>query len=109
MDAGNSRATIAWVDSGSSGAVVLKGKFGILRHRPMPIASQILMLCDVGLQPHGRPNTTGDRIRKRPPGGHDDRCSSHFHAKSLAVFGDPDTVIGLVSLAVEMGMNPSLL
>ena len=30
----------------------------------------------------------------------------HFHGKSLAIFGDPDTVIGLVSLAVEMGMNP---
>nr|HRD17104.1 nitrogenase component 1 [Methanothrix soehngenii] len=31
----------------------------------------------------------------------------HFHGKSLAIFGDPDTVAGLVSLAVEMGMNPT--
>ena len=30
----------------------------------------------------------------------------HFHGKSLAIFGDPDTVIGMLSLAVEMGMNP---
>jgi nitrogenase molybdenum-iron protein beta chain len=30
----------------------------------------------------------------------------HFHGKSLAIFGDPDTVVGMLSLAVEMGMNP---
>jgi nitrogenase molybdenum-iron protein beta chain len=30
----------------------------------------------------------------------------HFHAKSLAIFGDPDIVIGMLSLAMEMGMNP---
>ncbi len=28
-------------------------------------------------------------------------------ARAWAIFGDPDTVAGLVSLAVEMGMNPT--
>jgi nitrogenase molybdenum-iron protein beta chain len=31
----------------------------------------------------------------------------HFHAKSVAIFGDPDLVIGLLSLVMEMGMNPA--
>lgn len=30
----------------------------------------------------------------------------HFHAKKVAVFGDPDVVNGLVSLILEMGMWP---
>jgi nitrogenase molybdenum-iron protein beta chain len=32
----------------------------------------------------------------------------HFHAKKVAIFGDPDIISGLTSLVLEMGMEPSL-
>lgn len=30
----------------------------------------------------------------------------YFHGKKVAIFGDPDTVLGLTSMALEMGMIP---
>ena len=32
----------------------------------------------------------------------------HFHAKKVAIFGDPDIIAGLTSLVLEMGMEPCL-
>jgi nitrogenase molybdenum-iron protein beta chain len=31
---------------------------------------------------------------------------SYFHKKSVAIYGDPDTVLGITSLVLEMGMIP---
>jgi nitrogenase molybdenum-iron protein beta chain len=33
-------------------------------------------------------------------------CHQYTYQKSVAIFGDPDTVLGLTSLALEMGMIP---
>jgi nitrogenase molybdenum-iron protein beta chain len=32
----------------------------------------------------------------------------HYHAKKVAIYGDPDIIAGLTSLVLEMGMEPSL-
>lgn len=32
----------------------------------------------------------------------------HFHAKKVAIFGDPDVITGLTSLVLEMGMDPTI-
>ena len=109
MDAGNSRATIALGrTAGASGAVVLKGKFGIPAViGPMPIGIRntdafvmsvsSLMGIPIPQEIEYERGRLVDMMTDAHP---------HFHAKSLAIFGDPDTVIGLVGLAVEMGMNP---
>jgi nitrogenase molybdenum-iron protein beta chain len=89
--------------------VVLKGKFGIPAViGPMPIGirntDELVMnvsrLMDVPV-PKEIEYERG-RLVDMMTDAH-----IHFHAKSLAVFGDPDTVIGLLSMAVEMGMNPA--
>ncbi len=79
VDAGNSRATIAL--GRTAGAVGSCGPEGQVRHtcghRPHAHRHpQYRCLCDERLQPHGRPHSAGDRVRARPAGGHDDRCSS---------------------------------
>lgn len=109
VDAGNSRATIVLGrTAGASGAIVLKGKFGIPAViGPMPIGIRntdemvmnISRLMDVPV-PKEIEYERG-RLVDMMTDAH-----IHFHAKSLAIFGDPDTVIGLLSMAVEMGMNP---
>jgi nitrogenase molybdenum-iron protein beta chain len=109
VDAGNSRATIALGrTAGASGAMILKGKFGIpAQIGPMPIGivntdmfvMNVSRLMEVPI-PKELENERG-RLVDMMTDAH-----PHFHAKSVAIFGDPDTVIGLVSLAVEMGMEP---
>ncbi|HOC66975.1 MAG TPA: nitrogenase component 1, partial [Methanothrix soehngenii] len=109
-DAANSRATIALGrTAGASGAMVLKGKFQIPAViGPMPIGIRnsdafvmnVSSLMDVPI-PQGIEEERG-RLVDMMTDAH-----PHFHGKSLAIFGDPDTVAGLVSLAVEMGMNPT--
>jgi len=109
IDAGNSRATIALGrTAGASGAVVLKGKFcipAVIGPMPIGIRNTDTFVMSVS-------SLMGVPI---PAGIEDERgrlvdmmtdAHLHFHAKSLAIFGDPDIVIGLLSLAVEMGMNP---
>ncbi len=32
----------------------------------------------------------------------------HYHAKKVAIYGDPDIILGLTSLVLEMGMEPSV-
>jgi nitrogenase molybdenum-iron protein beta chain len=109
-DAANSRATIALGrTAGASGAMVLKGKFQIPAViGPMPIGignsdafvMNVSSLMDVPI-PQEIEEERG-RLVDMMTDAH-----PHFHGKSLAIFGDPDTVVGLVSLAVEMGMNPA--
>ncbi len=109
IDAGNSRATIALGrTAGAAGAVVLKGKFGIPAViGPMPIGIRntdafvmnvsSLMGVTIPAEIEDERGRLVDMMTDAHP---------HFHAKSLAVFGDPDTVVGLLSIAMEMGMNP---
>ena len=109
IDSGNSRATIAFGrTAGAAGAVVLKGKFGIPAViGPMPIGIRntdafvmnVSSLMDVPIP--AEIEYERGRLVDMMTDAH-----PHFHAKSLAIFGDPDTVIGLLSLAAEMGMNP---
>ncbi len=109
VDAANSRATIALGrTAGSAGAIVLKGKFGIPSQiGPMPIGIRNtdalvmnisrLMGVPVPREIEEERGRLVDMMTDAHP---------HFHGKSVAIFGDPDTVIGLVSLIEEMGMNP---
>jgi nitrogenase molybdenum-iron protein beta chain len=109
MDAGNSRGTIALGrTAGSSGAVVLKGKFGIPAViGPMPIGirntDELVMNISslMGVPILQEIEYERGRLVDMMTDAH-----PHFHSKSLAIFGDPDIVIGMISLAMEMGMNP---
>ncbi len=109
IDAGNSRATIALGrTAGASGAMILKGKFGIPAVvGPMPIGirnSDAFVMAVSSLM-----NVTIPEEIEQERGRLVDMMTDahpHFHAKDLAIFGDPDTVIGMLSLAEEMGMNP---
>lgn len=109
VDAGNSRGTIALGrTAGASGAVVLKGKFGIPAViGPMPIGirntDELVMNVSslMGLPIPQEIEYERGRLVDMMTDAH-----PHFHAKSLAIFGDPDIVIGMLSLAMEMGMNP---
>jgi nitrogenase molybdenum-iron protein beta chain len=109
IDAGNSKGTIALGrTAGASGAMVLKGKFGIPAViGPMPIGIRgtdemimnisRLMEVTIPKEIEFERGRLVDMMTDAHP---------HFHAKSVAIFGDPDTVIGLLSLVMEMGMNP---
>lgn len=109
VDAANSQATIALGrTAGSAGAMVLKGKFSIPAVvGPMPIGIRntdtlvvnIARLMNVPI-PRELEEERG-RLVDMMTDAH-----PHFHGKSVAIYGDPDTVIGLVSLVVELGMNP---
>lgn len=109
VDAGNSRGTIALGrTAGASGAVVLKGKFGIPAIiGPMPIGirntDELVMNISslMGVPVPQEIEYERGRLVDMMTDAH-----THFHAKSLAIFGDPDTVIGMLSLVTEMGMNP---
>lgn len=109
VDAGNSRGTIALGrTAGASGAVVLKGKFGVPAIiGPMPIGirntDELVMNISslMGVPVPQEIEYERGRLVDMMTDAH-----THFHAKSLAIFGDPDTVIGMLSLVTEMGMNP---
>ncbi len=109
-DAGNSRGTIALGrTAGASGAVVLKGKFNIpavIGPMPIGIRNTDALVMNVSKLM----GVTVPRELEYERGRLVDMMTDshpHFHAKSVAIFGDPDLVIGLLSLAMEMGMNPT--
>ncbi len=110
VDAANSKATIALGrTAGSAGAIVLKGKFGIPAViGPMPIGirnTDALVMNIARLM-----NVPIPRELEEERGRLVDMMTDahpHFHGKSVAIYGDPDMVIGLVSLVVELGMNPA--
>jgi nitrogenase molybdenum-iron protein beta chain len=109
VDAGNSQGTIALGrTAGASGAIVLKGKFGI----PAVIGPMLIGIRNTDTFVMNVSKLMGVAVPKEIE---DERgrlvdmmtdAHPHFHAKSVAIFGDPDTVLGLLSLVVEMGMNP---
>jgi nitrogenase molybdenum-iron protein beta chain len=110
VDAGNSCATIALGrTAGASGALVLKGKFQI----PAVIGPMPIGICNTDAFVMNVSSLMGVPITREieyERGRLVDMMTDahlHFHAKRVAIFGDPDTVIGMISLAVEMGMNPS--
>jgi nitrogenase molybdenum-iron protein beta chain len=109
IDAGNSWGTVALGrTAGASGAMVLKGKFGIPAIiGPMPIGihntDELVMNVSsfMGVTIPQELEYERGRLVDMMTDAH-----IHFHAKSAAIFGDPDVVIGMLSLLVEMGMNP---
>lgn len=109
IDAGNSRGTIALGrTAGASGAMVLKGKFGIpaiIGPTPIGIRNTDELVMNVsslmGVPVPQELEYERGRLVDMMTDAH-----IHFHAKSAAIFGDPDVVIGMLSLLVEMGMNP---
>jgi nitrogenase molybdenum-iron protein beta chain len=109
IDAGNSRGTVALGrTAGASGAMVLKGKFGIPAIiGPIPIGirntDELVMNVSslMGVPIPQELEYERGRLVDMMTDAH-----IHFHAKSAAIFGDPDVVIGMLSLLVEMGMNP---
>ncbi len=109
VDAGNSRGTIALGrTAGASGAIVLKGKFAvpaIIGPMPIGIRNTDEMVMNVsnlmGVSIPQEIEYERGRLVDMMTDAH-----PHFHAKSLAIFGDPDIVIGMLSLTMEMGMNP---
>jgi nitrogenase molybdenum-iron protein beta chain len=108
-DAANSLGTIALGRcAGSSGALVLKGRFGlpaVIGPTPIGITNTDALVMNIS-------RLTGLPIPKELE---DERgrvvdmmtdTHPHFHGKRVAVFGDPDLVSGIVSLLVDLGMEP---
>lgn len=108
-DAANSAGTIALGRcAGASGAMILKGKFGVPAVvGPMPIGirntdtfvMEVSELMEVSI-PSELEDERGrvvDMLTDSHP---------HFHGKRIAVYGDPDTVIGLVGMLRDLGADP---
>ncbi|MFA5384521.1 MAG: nitrogenase molybdenum-iron protein subunit beta [Eubacteriales bacterium] len=108
-DTANSLGTIALGKcAGSSGALILKGRFGlpaVVGPTPIGIANTDALVMNIS-------RLTGAAIPKELE---DERgrvvdmmtdAHPHFHGKRVAVFGDPDLVGGIVSLLVGLGMEP---
>ena len=88
--------------------MVLKGKFGmpvVIGPMPIGIRNTDTFVMEVS-------ELAGVPI---PPELEDERgrlvdmmtdAHPHFHGKKVAIFGDPDTVIGLVGMLVDMGVVP---
>ena len=108
-DVANSTGTIALSrGAGASGATILKGKFGIpavIGPMPIGIRNTDTLVMEVS-------ELMGVPI---PPELEDERgrlvdmmtdAHPHFHGKRIAVYGDPDIVIGLVGMLRDLGAEP---
>jgi nitrogenase molybdenum-iron protein beta chain len=110
-DSANSFGTIALCRmAGGSAAKILESRYNVP--------------AKIGLIPIGIRNT--DRFIMNaaklanvaiPPRLEDERgrlvdmmtdAHPHYHAKKVAIYGDPDIIAGLTSLVMEMGMEPSV-
>jgi nitrogenase molybdenum-iron protein beta chain len=110
-DTANSLGTIALCRfGGGSAATILQKRFKVPAHiGPIPIGirntDQFIMnaaeLANVPI-PRELEDERG-RLVDMMTDAH-----PHFHAKKVAIFGDPDIITGLTSLALEMGMQPSV-
>jgi nitrogenase molybdenum-iron protein beta chain len=108
-DTANAMATIALGrTAGSSGAVVLQGRFqipAVLGPTPIGIANTDALVMNVSrLMGVPIPRELEDergRLVDMMVDAH-----PHFHGKKVAVFGDPDLVSGIVSLLTGLGMEP---
>ncbi|HWP96761.1 MAG TPA: nitrogenase molybdenum-iron protein subunit beta [Syntrophomonadaceae bacterium] len=109
IDAGNSRATLALGSFASAdGAEELRKKAKV---RP------VVLHTPIGIQGTDRFLMAAARIsgREIPYELEEERgqvidimadLHSHYHGKKVAIFGDPDVVIGLTALTTELGMLP---
>lgn len=108
-DTANSVGTIALGrTAGSSGALVLKGRFGIpavIGPMPIGISNTDKFVMNVS-ELMGTPipqelEEERGRLVDMMVDAH-----PHFHGKKAAVFGDPDMIIGMISLLTDLGMEP---
>jgi nitrogenase molybdenum-iron protein beta chain len=110
VDTANSVGTIALSrTAGGTGATVLEGTFGVPKViGPMPIGIRntdtfvmhVSELTEVPI-PHELEEERG-RLVDMMTDAH-----PHFHGKTAAVFGDPDTVAGVVGMLKDLGMEPT--
>ena len=108
-DAANSLGTIALGRcAGSSGALVLKGRFkipAVIGPAPIGITNTDALVMNIsrltGLPISKELEDERGRVVDMMTDAH-----PHFHGKRVAVFGDPDLVSGIVSLLVDLGMEP---
>ncbi len=110
-DLANSLGTIALCRmAGGSAATILQNKFkvpAIIGPTPIGIRNtdQFIMnaakLANVPIPPEleDERGRLVDMMTDAHP---------HFHAKKVAIFGDPDIITGLTSLVLEMGMEPTI-
>jgi nitrogenase molybdenum-iron protein beta chain len=111
VDTANSTGTIALSrTAGSAGATILKGKFGVPAIiGPMPIGirntdSFVMHVSTLAGAPIPRElDEERGRLVDMMTDAH-----PHFHGKTVALFGDPDTVVGLVGMLKDLGMVPAV-
>ncbi len=110
IDAGNSVGTLALgPDSAGPAAQALEKKCGVpTRILPVPVG---IVNTDTFLM--NLSEATGKPI---PEELREERgrlvdmmidAHAHFHGKRVAIFGDPDLVVGLTSLVIGLGMEPA--
>ncbi|WP_026486050.1 nitrogenase molybdenum-iron protein subunit beta [Caldanaerobius polysaccharolyticus] len=108
-DIANSVATIALGRcAGGSGAMVLKSRFGVpavIGPTPIGITNTdkfVMTVSDLmGVPIPQELEDERGRLVDMMTDAH-----PHFHGKKVAVFGDPDVVVGIVGLLADMGMEP---
>lgn len=111
VDTANSMGTIALSrTAGGTGATILERTFGVPKVTgPLPIGIRntdafvmhVSELMGVPV-PHELDEERG-RLVDMMTDAH-----PHFHGKTVAVFGDPDTVAALVGMLEDLGMEPAL-
>ena len=110
-DTANSLGTIALCNlAGGAAAKALKNKFKVpSRVGPVPIGIRytdrfvmdVAEMANVPIPPELEEERA--RVVDMMTDAH-----PHFHAKKVAIFGDPDIIGGLASLVLEMGMEPTV-
>jgi nitrogenase molybdenum-iron protein beta chain len=110
-DSANSLGTIALCKTaGGAAAKILEGRYKVpAKIGPIPIGirntDRFVMnaakLANVAIPPEleDERGRLVDMMTDAHP---------HYHAKKVAIYGDPDIIAGLTSLILEMGMEPSL-
>lgn len=105
----DAKATLALGAAAKPAAKLLEQKFEVFAHLlspPIGIRNTDALLMALA-------KATGRGI---PPELEDERgrlvdmmtdAHPHFHGKKAAIFGDPDVILGITSLILEMGMLPS--
>lgn len=110
-DTANSLATIALAKHADSAAKFLEEKFDVLNiSGPMPIGIKntdtfVLNICNIlGIDIPDKVLRDRGRLRDALVDAH-----AYNYRKEVAIYGDPDVVIGIARLVSEMGMIPKVL
>jgi nitrogenase molybdenum-iron protein beta chain len=110
-DSANSLGTIALCKmAGGAAAKILEGRYKVpakIGHTPIGIRNtdrfvmNAAKLANVAIPPEleDERGRLVDMMTDAHP---------HYHAKKVAIYGDPDIIAGLTSLVLEMGMEPGL-